>query len=69
MNPMLPLNFYIPDAPPVGAPSIPRAGSIRLHDTTIGIWEDAVNERDFQQQVFGPLIRFLRDAGWKIWFD
>ncbi|WP_211109550.1 hypothetical protein [Azospirillum tabaci] len=54
---------------PVTAPTDPRPGSIRIHDSSIGIWEEGVNEKEFQRRVFGPLIRFLRDDGWSVRVD
>lgn len=56
-------------AAPVLAPTEPRVGSIRIHDAKLIVWEEGVNEAEFQKAVFGPMIRFLRDRGWKLGAD
>jgi len=56
-------------AAPVLAPAAPRDGSLRIHDAKLTVWEEAVNEAEFQKMVFGPMIRFLRDRGWTLGAD
>lgn len=46
-----------------------RKLSVNLHDTTIGIWQGDAQDPSFRAEVFGPLIRMLRNAGWKIGSD
>ncbi|NUN52203.1 MAG: hypothetical protein HUU06_05370 [Planctomycetaceae bacterium] len=43
-----------------------RSGEIRIHDSTVGVWEDQVETKAFQAEVFDPLIRFLRSRGWRV---
>lgn len=43
--------------------------SIKLHDTTIGIWQDDANDPSFREEVYGGLIRMLRARGWTIGQD
>lgn len=47
----------------------PRSIEVRLHDTTIGIWQDDANDPTFRAEIFGPLIRMLRDHGWVVGSD
>lgn len=56
-------------AAPVLAPVAPRVGSLRIHDAKLMVWEEDVNETEFQRVVFGPMIRFLRDRGWTLGAD
>ncbi|RAP39320.1 hypothetical protein BYZ73_21145 [Rhodovulum viride] len=46
-----------------------RAIEVRFHDTTIGIWQDDARDPTFRSDVFGPLIRMLRDEGWTVGSD
>ncbi|MFV1591269.1 hypothetical protein VWZ88_01715 [Phaeobacter sp. JH20_36] len=41
-----------------------RKLEINLHDSHIGIWQDDPNEPSFKEEVYGGLIRLLRDRGW-----
>lgn len=43
-----------------------RKLDINLHDTSIGIWQDDANDPTFRAEIFGPLIRSMRDRGWTI---
>ncbi len=45
-----------------------REGSVNIHDTCLGVWEEHVGP-DFQKKVFGSLIRFMRSRGWKVGED
>lgn len=45
-----------------------RNGTIHVHDTHIGIWEEQVDEKDFWQ-VYAEVIRFLRSRGFKVGQD
>lgn len=46
-----------------------RAIGVRLHDTTIGIWQDNAQDPTFRAEIFGPLIRMLRGHGWTVGAD
>lgn len=46
-----------------------RKLDINLHDTHIGIWQDDANDPTFRAEIFGPLIRAMRDRGWTIGAD
>ncbi len=46
-----------------------RAISVRLHDTSIGIWQDDAQDPTFRSEIFGPLIRMLRTRGWMVGSD
>lgn len=39
---------------------------VRIHDAQIGIWQDNPSDATFRSDVFGVLIRQLRDRGWSI---
>lgn len=41
-----------------------RTGSVRIHDTTVSIWEDH-NDDTMNKVVLGALVEFLRSRGWK----
>lgn len=41
-----------------------RSGSVRIHDTTVSMWEDH-NDDTMNKVVLGALIAFLRGRGWK----
>lgn len=43
--------------------------SVRIHDTHYGIWQDDPRDTSFRSEVFGPLIRQMRDRGWIIHAD
>lgn len=52
-------------------PAEPAAPTLRkldiiLHDTHIGIWQDDARDPSYRAEIFGPLIRQLRDRGWTI---
>jgi hypothetical protein len=40
-----------------------------IHDASLGIWQDDANDKTFRSEVFGPIVRLLRDRGWKIGAD
>lgn len=42
---------------------------VNIYDAGIGIWQDDARDPTFRVDVFGPLIRTLRDRGWKIGVD
>ncbi|WP_374290130.1 hypothetical protein [Paenirhodobacter enshiensis] len=46
-----------------------REITMRLHDTHVGIWQDDANDPAFRAEIFGPLIRHLRDHGWTVGSD
>jgi hypothetical protein len=39
---------------------------VNIHDTSIGIWQDDARDPTFQSDIYGGLIRLLRDRGWRI---
>ncbi|MER9056480.1 hypothetical protein [Mesorhizobium sp. M0910] len=39
---------------------------IRIHDASIGIWQDNAQDASFRSEVYGVLIRQMRDRGWSI---
>lgn len=43
-----------------------RVLSVNISDTSLGIWQDDPNDPSFQREVYGGLIRQMRDRGWKI---
>jgi hypothetical protein len=43
-----------------------RKIEIRLHDTTIGIWQDNPNDPSFRTDIYGGLIRIMRERGWSV---
>jgi hypothetical protein len=42
---------------------------IDIYDTSVSVWEDAVDEASFRRRIFDPLIRFLRGRSWKVGQD
>lgn len=40
--------------------------TVRVFDTSFGIWQDNANDPSFRSEVFGPLLRILRDLGWSV---
>lgn len=40
--------------------------SIIIHDSHIGIWQDDAGDRTFRSEIYGALIRQMRDRGWSI---
>lgn len=42
---------------------------IRIHDASIGIWQDDARDETFRADVYAPLIRKLRARGWSIKAD
>jgi len=44
----------------------PRQGKVSIHETSIGVWEERVNDVEFNTVVFQPLLRFMRKRGWTI---
>ena len=47
-------------------PNAGRAIEVRLHDTSIGLWQGDAGDPTFRSEIFGPLIRMLRDHGWAV---
>ncbi len=43
-----------------------RKGIIKVYDSSVSIWEVALDEPGFKTEVMDPLIRFLRQAGWSV---
>jgi hypothetical protein len=39
---------------------------IRIHDSSIGIWQDDARDVSFRSEVYAPLIRAFRSRGWSI---
>lgn len=46
-----------------------RKVEIRLHDTSIGVWQDDPNDPTFREEIYSGLIRFMRDRGWAVHED
>jgi hypothetical protein len=46
-----------------------RVGTVSIHDTELRVWEETVNETEFRDVVWNPLIRFMRKRGWTIGQD
>lgn len=46
-----------------------RAIEIRLHDTSVHIWQDDPNDPTFRSEIFIPLLRRMRCRGWAITAD
>jgi len=46
-----------------------RNGHLSIHDTSISVWEEHVDADEMKFHVYGPLIRFLRDRGFKVHRD
>lgn len=42
---------------------------IRIHDASIGIWQDDARDATFRANIYVPLIRALRARGWSIRHD
>ncbi len=42
---------------------------IRIHDASLGIWQDNAKDPSFRDEVYGELIRRMRAQGWSIRFD
>jgi len=40
--------------------------SIIIHDSHIGIWQDDPRDDTFRSEIYGALIRQMRDRGWSI---
>lgn len=51
---------------PCSTPRRPRVGKISLHDTSLSIWEEEVNECDLRRKTFVPLIAHLKHRGWTV---
>lgn len=41
-----------------------RKVEVRLHDTSIGVWQDDPNDPTFHSEIYGGLIRLMRGRGW-----
>lgn len=46
-----------------------RNGTLSHHDTTLGVWEEHVDQDNLCQEVYGPLVRYFRDRGFLIHRD
>lgn len=46
-----------------------RIVDVRLHDTSIGIWQDSANDPSFRREVYLPLLALLRRRKWKVAAD
>ncbi|MEN9060039.1 hypothetical protein [Ponticoccus litoralis] len=46
-----------------------RKVDIRLHDTSIGVWQDDPNDPTFRAEIYSGLIRVMRDHGWAVHED
>lgn len=42
---------------------------VRVHDSSISIWQDDARDSSFRSDVYAPLIRALRGRGWSIGSD
>ncbi|MDO1582400.1 hypothetical protein [Rhizobium oryzicola] len=42
---------------------------IRIHDASLGIWQDDANDPSFRTEIYGELIRRMRARGWSIRAD
>lgn len=52
------------------APTPPRNnGTINLHDSSISIWEETVDDEAMLADVLAPLIRAMRQWGWNVRTD
>jgi hypothetical protein len=40
--------------------------SINIHDSHLGIWQDDPQDETFRSEIYGVLIRQMRDRGWSI---
>ncbi len=47
----------------------PRVGEIRRHDSSVSVWEDAVDEQRMREEVMVPMLRLLKRRGWKVTAD
>lgn len=56
------------DAKPAdhAAPAMRQPISIIIHDSHIGIWQDDPRDDTFRSEIYGALIRQMRDRGWSI---
>lgn len=43
--------------------------AVRIHDASIGIWQDDPNDTSFRSDIYAVLIRQMRDRGWSIKAD
>ncbi|WP_247676942.1 hypothetical protein [Leisingera sp. HS039] len=43
-----------------------RKLELRLHDTSLGIWQDNADDPTFRDEVYSELIRQMRGRGWSI---
>ncbi len=46
-----------------------RTGCLSVHDSSLNLYEERVDEADLKKAVFDPVIRFLRSKGWKVGRD
>ena len=43
-----------------------RTLTIRLHDATVGIWQDDANDPTFRSEIYAGVIREMRSRGWVV---
>lgn len=43
-----------------------RAVVFRVHNTSIGLWQDNSNDPTWSREIYGGVIRHVRDCGWSI---
>lgn len=46
-----------------------RNGTLNLHDTSVMVWEENVDEKEMHKAVYAPLIKLLRSLGFSIYRD
>lgn len=46
-----------------------RNGTLNLHDTSVMVWEENVDEKEMHKEVYAPLIRLLRSRGFNVYRD
>ncbi|PKR57470.1 hypothetical protein [Thalassospira lohafexi] len=44
-------------------------GYIKIHDSSISIWEETVDDEDMLSEVLGPLVNLMRRWGWTVRSD
>lgn len=50
-------------------PMMRPAIEVRIHDASIGIWQDNANDPSFCRETFAPLLKALKRRGWKLCAD
>jgi hypothetical protein len=46
-----------------------RILDLNIYETHIGIWQDDANDPSFKREIYGGIIRMMRDRGWTIGVD